>query len=410
MDILEGIKVLDVTAYAFVPSAGGVMAHWGADVIKVEAPGAPDPMRLIGGTTEPGRSGKGFRHYSRGKRSIAINLASDEGRDVVYKLAAEADVFLTSYLAPTRRKLGIDIDDIRKVNPRIIYARGSGHGPKGPDADRPGFDALSWWSRGGLSRTAMDMAKIEWPIMGMVGHGDGMSGIVFAGGICAALLHRERTGVAKVVDASLLGTATWFSGMDIMQANGPPRRPEPRKVERPPIPKDLPAGMLSALRQIYQTSDFRFIYLLFLSDDDRDFADLAERIGQPGLATDPRFADRSARANHVSELITVLEDAFAQRTFEEWKEILADARGAWSYVQHPEEMIKDPQVIANGYLREVDYPDGPLAIPMPAIQFDEDGGEPPRAPDFAEHSDEILGELGFDAEGIERLKQCGAVA
>ncbi|MCB2059082.1 MAG: CoA transferase, partial [Novosphingobium sp.] len=121
MKILQGIKVLDVTAYAFVPSAGGVMAHWGADVIKVESPKAPDPMRFINVPT--------FRHYSRGKRSIAINLASDEGRELVYQLAADADVFLTSYLAPTRRKRGIDVEDIRKVNPNIIYARGSGHGP-----------------------------------------------------------------------------------------------------------------------------------------------------------------------------------------------------------------------------------------------------------------------------------------
>ena len=211
MRILEGIKVIDVTAWAFVPAAGGVMAHWGADVIKVESPGGPDPMRLMGGSLEPGCSSAMFKHYSRGKRSIAIDLATPEGQALLYKLVADADVFLTSYLAPTRRKLKIDVDDIRKVNPNIIYARGSGQGPKGPDADRPGYDQLSWWNRGSLAQTAMDLSGEAWPTA-MVGHGDGMAGLAFAGGICAALLHRERTGEATVVDASLMGSAVWFNG------------------------------------------------------------------------------------------------------------------------------------------------------------------------------------------------------
>src|SRR5205823_2625132 len=117
------IKVIDVTTWAFVPSAGGVMAHWGADVIKVEPPNAPDPMRfLAGGTLEPGKMSWLFKHYSRGKRSIGINLASDEGRDILYQLVADADVFLTNYLPPTRRKLEIDVNDIRAINPQIIYA------------------------------------------------------------------------------------------------------------------------------------------------------------------------------------------------------------------------------------------------------------------------------------------------
>src|SRR5205823_320895 len=130
--------------------------HWGADVIKVESPTAPDPMRLLRGSLEPGRSDNSFKHYSRGKRSVAIDLASSEGQELLYKLAADADVFLTSYLPATRRKLKIDLEDIRAVNPNIIYARGSGYGPKGPEAERPGYDALSWWYRGSLGQSAMD--------------------------------------------------------------------------------------------------------------------------------------------------------------------------------------------------------------------------------------------------------------
>jgi crotonobetainyl-CoA:carnitine CoA-transferase CaiB-like acyl-CoA transferase len=409
MQVLKGIKVIDVTAWAFVPSAGGVLAHWGADVIKVESPRAPDPMRLMGGSLEPGRGSIQYKHYSRGKRSIAIDLATDEGRELLYRLVKDADVFLTSYLAPTRRKLGIDVEDIRKVNPNIVYARGSGHGPKGPDADRPGYDALSWWSRGSLNQAAMDMTGLEWPMMGMVGHGDGMSGLAFAGGICAALLARERGGEPMVVDSSLMGTAVWFNGLAIMQVHGPAKRPEPRRIPRPPIPEDMPAGMISALRALYQTSDFRFLYLLFLGDDDRDWADLAQRIDRPELADDPRFAHAKERNGNARELTAILEEVFAQRPLAEWRERLAKARGAWTVVQTPEEIPQDPQTIANGFMRHVDYPGGGLAMPIPAIQFDDEGGDPARAPDFAEHTDEILRELGCDAEEIGRYRESGAV-
>jgi crotonobetainyl-CoA:carnitine CoA-transferase CaiB-like acyl-CoA transferase len=409
MEVLKGIRVVDVTAYAFVPSAGGVLGHWGAEVIKVESPRAPDPMRLMhGGTLEPGGAGPHFKHYSRAKKSIGLDLAAQEGRELLYRLVETADVFLTSYLAPTRRKLGIDVDDIRKVNPRIVYARGSGHGPKGPDADRPGYDAISWWSRGSLNQSAMDLVGSDWPTTQMVGHGDGMSGLVFAGGICAALLSRERGGEPMVVDSSLLGTAAWFNGIYMMNALAHPSRSEPKRAERPPIPDDVPAQFLSALISLYQTSDNRFIYLLFLTNDDRDFADLCQRIGQPGLASDPRFAAPRERSANTRELTAILDAAFRERSFAEWKAALAEARGAWAPVQYPEELPDDPQVIANGYVR----PSGPdrLLMPAPAIQFDGEAGDPPRAPDFCEHTDELLGTLGCSVEEIANWRATGVVA
>ncbi len=409
MDVLKGIKVIDVTAWAFVPSAGGVLAHWGAEVIKVEGPRTPDPMRLMhGGSLEPGNAGPHFKHYSRGKKSVGLDLATDEGRALLYRLVEDADVFLTSYLAPTRRKLKIDVEDIRKVNPRIVYARGSGHGPKGPDADRPGYDAISWWSRGSLNQSAMDLAGLDWPTTQMVGHGDGMSGLVFAGGICAALLSRERGGEPMVVDSSLLGTAAWYNGIYMMTALAHGPRPEPARAVRPPLAEGVPSQFLSALISLYQTADNRFVYLLFLTNDDRDFADLCERIGRPGLATDPRFAQGGERSANTLALMAILDEVFIQRTLADWKETLAKARGAWAPVQRPEELPDDPQVIANGYVR----PSGPegLLMPAPAIQFDGEAGDPPRAPDFAEHTDELLGALGCDAADLKRLRAAGIIA
>lgn len=408
MEILKGIKVIDVTMWAFVPAAGGVMAHWGADVIKVENAGAPDPARTLNGSLEPGGSSDMFKHYSRGKRSIGLDLSRDEGRELLYKLCEDADVFLTSYLTPTRQRLGIDVEHIRKVNPNIIYARGSGYGPKGLEADRPGYDSIAWWYRGSLGQSSMDMSKADWPTH-MIGHGDGMSGMAFAGGICAALLHRAMTGETMVVDSSLMGTAVWFNGIALMAAQRHPAQRNPGPAKRPPPPEGAPPGMISALRQIYQTKDFRFINLLFLGDDDRDFIDLMHRIDRPDLASDPKYATAQLRNANSDEMQAILDEIFASKSFEEWKAILVNARGAWGPIQTPEEIFTDPQTIANGFVSHVDYPDGGLKIPAPPILFDEEAGAVPRAPDFAEHTDEILLGLGLSAQDIGRYRETGAV-
>jgi crotonobetainyl-CoA:carnitine CoA-transferase CaiB-like acyl-CoA transferase len=379
-------------------------AHWGADVVKVESTTAPDPMRFLGGTLEPGGASSYFKHYSRGKRSIALDLASGDGREVIYKLAAEADVFLTSYLPATRKKLRIDVDDIRAVNPRIIYARGSGQGPKGPESERPGYDGITWWCRGTLAQSTMDVSGAEWPT-GMVGHGDGISGMTLAGGICAALLHRERTGETPVVDASLLGTAVWFNGPAIIQAQ------MPGQPERTFAPVAAPAGhrMAPANMNTYQTQDHRFLNVLFLGDADADWADLCEHLGRPDLATDPRWATSQARIRNSAEAVAILDEVFAARTLDEWKGILVTARGAWSPVQTPKEVYDDPQTLANGFLRAVDYPTGSLKVPVPPILFDEEAGDPPPAPDYAAHTDEVLRELGYSEDRIAELRATSTV-
>jgi crotonobetainyl-CoA:carnitine CoA-transferase CaiB-like acyl-CoA transferase len=404
MNILDGIKVVDVTAWAFVPSAGGVLAHWGADVVKVESPTGPDPMRLLGGTLEPGDASWYFKHYSRGKRSIAVNLASPEGREIAYRLAAEADVFLTSYLPATRKKLRIDVDDIRAVNPRIIYARGSGQGPKGPESERPGYDGITWWCRGTLAQSTMDVSGATWPT-GMVGHGDGMSGMTLAGGICAALLKRERTGETSVVDGSLLGTAVWFNGPAIITSQFPG---QPERTFAPATP---PPGHALAPPSMntYQTGDNRFLNILFLGDADSDWVDLCAHLGRPELATDPRFAHAANRMANAAAGTAILDEVFAAKTLAEWKEILVTAKGAWSPVQTPAEVYDDPQTLANGFLRHVDYPDGGLKVPVPPILFDEEAGDPPPAPDFAAHTDEVLRELGFAEGDIGALRASGVV-
>ena len=183
-----------------------------------------------------------------------------------------------------------------------------------------------------------------------------------------------------------------------------------RKAERPPPPEGVPADMVSALRQLYQTSDFRFINLLFLGDDDRDFVDLMQLLGRPDLASDPRFVDAGGRVANSNDMLAILDEVFGSKPLTEWKKILVKARGAWAPIQTPEEIYDDPQALANGFLRYVDYPTGGFKIPAPPILFDEEAGDVPRAPDFAEHTDAVLSELGCGSEEIARLRALGAVA
>ena len=398
--ILAGVRVIDVTMFAFVPVAGGVLSHWGADVIKVEDPKSCDPCRLLsGGTTEPGGAYMSFKNYNRGKRAVAIDLASDDGREILYRLVATADVFLTSYLPATRQKLQIDVDDIRGRNPRIVYAKGTGHGPRGPEAERRGYDAATWWARGSLADTAMQVSGAEWPT-GMVGHGDTISGTVLAGGICAALLQRERTGVTSVVDGSLLGTAIWYNHQPIVGSG------LGIKWGGSPSPREDRTATLNA----YRTSDGRFVSLVFVNDPDRDWIDLCEHLGHPELGADPRFATGPARFANRAEAVNLLDEIFAQRTLDEWKKVLVTAHGAWAPVQTAAEIHDDPQTIANGFVRTVEYPTGPIALPVPPVLFDEEGGDIERAPDFGEHTDEVLAEIGYSADDIQRYRSAGVIA
>ena len=208
---LSGIRVLEVAAWTFVPAAGAVLAEWGADVIKVEPREGGDPQRgLVTMGLIPG--GPTAVNYmiempNRGKKSIGIDLTTPGGQEVVHELAKTSDVFLTSYLPGRRKHFGIEVEQIRAANPDIIYVRGSGYGPQGPDADRPGYDGVSFWSRGGIADALT--RELPEPVMQTPALGDLMGGLTIAGGIAAALYKRKSTGETSIVDVSLLGLAAW---------------------------------------------------------------------------------------------------------------------------------------------------------------------------------------------------------
>jgi crotonobetainyl-CoA:carnitine CoA-transferase CaiB-like acyl-CoA transferase len=398
---LSGITVVELDIWAFCPSAGATLASWGADVIHLEGPGRPDPMRVShGGTLEPGRSNVLFRHYNRGKRAVSLDLTSALGQEAFASLIKTADVFLTSHLPATRRKLGVDVDQIRALNPNIVYAKGTGAGPQGPEADRGGYDLATWWTRGTLSASLMAVAGTSAPA-GMVGHGDGMSGLVFAGGICAALAQRARTGQAAVVDGSLLASALWFNAPTITtSALGP---------QRQLFYSQPPRAQVHWTINSYRTADDRFIVLTFVGDEDRHFLDLCRHLDRADLASDERFSSAERRGANSSLLISVLDPIFATRPLAEWRTQLATTSGVWSFVQTPEEVLRDPQVVANRFISTVSYPDVDLPMVASPVMFDGVATTPTRCPDFGEHTDAVLGELGYRPEDLHRMREAGAI-
>jgi len=395
--------VLEVAAWTYVPAAGAVLAEWGADVIKIEHPETGDPQRgLVNSGLVPTGPG-GVNHLielpNRGKRSVGLDLKSEAGRDVLLQLAATSDVFLTNMRPDAIRSLRLDVEDLRAANPAIIYARGSGQGVQGPEANKGGFDGSHFWGRATAGLFAAPEGQYP-PSQPGPGWGDLQGGLTIAGGISAALFQRERTGTPSVVDNSLLANGMWAGSATIMASDlfGMDQMPA---MVRGAIPNPLVG--------YYRCGDGRFLILMMLQAD-RWWPDLAQRIGHPELLEDPRFVDGRARAEHKEECVAVLDEIFATRPLAEWREALADADGVWAAVQTPGELLTDPQAHANGYLRPVETSAGSSFTMVPSpLQFDETPPDLTRAPDHGEHTDEVLAELGINGERLMELKISGAV-
>jgi crotonobetainyl-CoA:carnitine CoA-transferase CaiB-like acyl-CoA transferase len=402
--VMQGVKVLEVAAWTFVPAAGAVLADWGADVIKVEHPETGDPQRglSVGAVGAKGIGGVSFiiEQPNRGKRSIGLDFTSDEGRELLLKLAAECDVFVTNLLPGSLERARLTVDDLRAANPRIIYARGTGYGVRGPEANMGGFDGASYFSRGGVAGMLMEPGA-EYPPMQRPAFGDIVGGFAIASGIAAALYKLEKTGEPSVVDVSLLGLAAWQISPDLVAAG---------LLGEENLPRFTTDDMPNPLVNYYRTSDDRFIQLMFLQAD-KLWPDACRLMDRPEWKDDPRFATSAARFENRAELITEMRKVFAAKTVAEWREILATAQGVWAVVQTPQEVINDVQTVANGYLRPVQTADGAHTYDLVAnpVQFDETPPDLVRAPDSGQHTDEVLLELGLDYDRIVELKLAGVI-
>ncbi len=398
---LEGIKVVEVAMWAFVPATGGILSDLGATVTKVEPPSG-DPIRglEIGGfTAGPGKFDFSWENYNRGKRSITLDLHLQQGVEVLYRLLEDADVFLTNLLPRARSRMKIDIDDVRARFPNIIYAIGSGAGRLGPESHRGGFDAATFWARGGIASSLTDEGA-ERPV-GPPGpaFGDCISASILAGAIAAAIAQRAMTGHAAVVDVSLLSSAMWCMQRAITQSTHD-------HVERFPRPAGLPNNPLV---YTYQTNDGRFVSLCMLQQQ-RYWAKFCEVAGQPQLANDPRFVDTAARKVNMAACVAELKALFRGKSLAQWREILALQEGQWDVVQHVGELSNDLQVQANRYMQTVRHEDGrQLQMVSTPMQFDGSPLQPAPAPQLGAHSDAILAGLGYDADEVVALKVAGVV-
>lgn len=414
MKVLEGVKVVEISMWAYVPSAGAALAEWGADVVKIEPP-TGDPMRgLINAGVGP-MDGITFpwELWNRNKRAIALDLTKPEAQEIVLRLCEDADVFLTSYLPSSRRKLGIDEDAVRARNPNIIYACGSGQGYQGPEADKGGYDSISFWSRGGVS-AAVTPPGYPRPLgMPAGAFGDSLSGVSLAGGIAAALVRKARTGEGGFVDGSLLGTAMWCMQMGSVgavfaatMAGQPAAEAQPAEPAEMPPP---PPFIVNPLVNNYKTSDNRWVALCMLQPD-AYWEGFVRAIGRDDMLTDPRFATQPERGSNGAAFAEELQKTFIMKPLAEWRPILASQKGQWDVIQNPVELVTDPQGVANRFVQQVDYGKGrQLPLFTTPVHFDREAPTLRPAPDFAGDTDEVLASIGMDEDAQIQAKISGAV-
>lgn len=405
--VMEGIRVLEVAQFTFVPAAGAILADWGADVVKVEHPTRGDTQRgflnMGGIQIDPDRHPL-MEHPNRGKRSVGIDVSTPGGQEVLYELAKVSDVFLTNYLPSHRQKNKFDVEHIRAANPDIVYARGSAYGDKGPERGTGGYDGTAFWTRSGVGY-ALTPAELGGALgQGIPAFGDSIGGMFIAGGISAALLHRERTGEAIELDVSLLSTAWWAAGASVTQGM------ETGEVMRTPMPGSL-APSVNPFMGNYLTSDGGTINLCIISPTGL-IRDTFEHLGIPAAADDPRFSEVLPLIQNADAAAKLIADAFAGKPFAYWRQHLKTMKGQWAPFQSLLDLAQDEQAIANDMIAEVEVASGgaPFKVVRGPVQFNHEPLETTRAPQASEHTEIVLMEIGMDWDRIAALKDAGAIA
>lgn len=404
---MDGVRVLEVAQFTFVPAAGAVLADWGADVIHVEHPETGDAQRGLvkvfgfdaidpSSTFYPIMEGP-----NRGKRSIGLALDHPDGRAILDELIRTSDVFLTNFLPAARAKLRIDVDDVRAVNPDIIYVRGSGYGDRGPEREKGGYDSTAFWARGGSAALVTPPGAESLSEMPTGAYGDNIGGMTIAGGIAAALFGRSVTGEPSVVDVSLLGVGAWatqFSTNLSLMVGALPKRAKPKH-----------GSATNPLIGPYRTSDDRWLMFSMLQPG-RYWPEFCTAAGRPELGSDPRFDTAAKIMANAAEAADLVAEIVGAMPLAEWVERLEGTEGQWSIAQDSYEVGHDVSLRANGNVQPVTDAEGKqrelIANP---VQFDQTPPTLRRAPQFAEHTDEILRELGRTDEALIDLKINGVI-
>ena len=394
--VFDGLKVIDCASFIAGPAAATVMSDFGAEVVKIEPPGAGDPYRRratppIGPGLE---SNPGFELDGRNKKSLALDLRSSAGQSVLRSLVAGADVFITNYPPPVRRRLGITYDDLAPLNERLIYASFTGYGEAGPEADKPGFDATAWWARSGLMHLVRAGEETA-PARSLPGMGDHPSAMATYGAIVTALYQRERTGRGGYVGSSLLANGLWANGCSVQAALcGEKVAPQPPRERG-----------LNALRIHYRCCDNRWLLLSIAADEWR--WEKFKACTESSALDDPRFATAASREANARALIPILDAIFATRDQAEWRRILDEAGLIFGIVADMDEIADDEQILASAAL--VPFTDGTMTVNSPLWMEGQEKVKPRRAPKVGEHSDEVLRDAGYSDAEIEALRAEGVI-
>ena len=398
---LEGIKVVEIAAVVAAPTAGRMLAYYGADVIKAETVGG-DGLRIVGTShhlpTSPGNNPL-FDNFNAGKRLTAIDLKHPEGRQVLLKLLESADVFIANTRMRSLEKLGLDYESLKERFPRLIYAHFSGYGLKGEEKDRPGYDATALWMRSG----AVGDAGLEgqFPLRPPYAFGDIATAGYFLSGILAALVARDRTGRGTRVETSLLNGGIWLNGPYVI-------------CTQPAYGYSLPRGRYeprNPFSDCYLCSDGVYICPT-VKNYTSDRKMLARVFEMPELAEDPDLESIAVmtKAGKVPAVTSRLEEVIRQKTSQEWCRILMENDIPNERLFHSYEVAADRQAWANGYLEMVSYPDAETAVPVPPVQFsDYDTAEHRSVGEVGADTEEILSEAGYSPEEIAHLRECGAI-
>ena len=400
---LEGIKVVDLTHWILGPSCSATLGDWGAEVLKIEDPETGDDLRWFLTAVDIDESDSPVSLFgldNRNTRGMAIDLNRPEGQDIVHKLVEDADIFVSNMRRKVLERWQMDHGRLMEINPRLIYAHSSGFGDKGPDVDKPGFDATAYWARSGLmagiALQGQPPVSQQYP-----GVGDHVGALGLFGGVMLALYNREKTGQGQQVDLSLLGVGTWATSCPIQfvlsMGEEPPRWPREE--------------IRNAMINFYRARDDRWLYIACLPDEPY-WIPLCEALDRQDLIQDPRFRTRDDRLENSVALISILDEIFATRTRDEWGQLLDEYGIIWTHVPMSfKEVANDPQVLASDHIVEAEHPEyGPTKIITSPIRLNKQ--VPPIrmfAPEIGQHNEEILLERGYSWEEIEELKDKGVI-
>jgi len=422
---LEGIKVIDCSQVAAVPMAARILGDFGADVVHVENPTTGDYWRVFKdaqaeqGGAAPSDFDYNWENFNRNKRSCTIDLYTESGRAIIHKMVKEADVFLSNLRDFEVERFQVDYETLRKINPRIVWGNVNGYGREGPDKELPAYDATAYWARAGFPYV---MSQPGIPVYGYrPAIGDNVVGMSLAYGVMQALYVREKTGVGQRVDISLMHTGLYQNSFDVSGALITGMDFDDWR-EKPP--QELQDQALMAVAQImgfysarlnspitggYITKDSRTLVFVILQPD-RYWAKFCNAVGRPDLAENPKYQTIEGRAEDVTELRQIFSEIFMSKTYDEWHPLLEGIPYAPN--QSLKEIINDPQAIASGCFVEYDHPTrGRIKqVANPVIMSETPANVRMPAPEFGQHTEEVLLEYGFSWEDIAKFKDDGAIA